>query len=58
MLPKLAAYNKVDVRFFKANLFDYRPDAEYDIIFSSGGTPHKHCMDTLIAQKAERGVYV
>ena len=33
---KLAAYNKVEVRFFKADLFDYRPDTEYDIIFSSG----------------------
>ena len=33
---RLAEYNKVDVRFFKADLFDYRPDTEYDIIFSSG----------------------
>ena len=23
--------------------------------YSSGGTPHKHCMDTLIAQKTEGG---
>lgn len=33
---RLAEYNKVDVRFFKADIFDYRPDAAYDIIFSSG----------------------
>lgn len=33
---KLAGYNKVDVNFFKANLLDYRPDTNYDIIFSSG----------------------
>lgn len=132
---RLAEHNKVEVRFFKADLFDYCPDMEYDIIFSSGvlhvipqterkefceglkshttdiginalnvfvqkpfiarapdstnteekrplwysgelfryyhdwlfhtcreeifdcnsgGIPHKHCMDTLIAQKAER----
>lgn len=33
---KLAAHNNVEVQFFKADIFDYRPDAEYDIIFSSG----------------------
>ena len=33
---RLAEYNKTEVRFFKADLFDYRPDTEYDIIFSSG----------------------
>lgn len=33
---RLADFNKVDVRFFKADLFDYRPDTEYDIIFCSG----------------------
>ena len=33
---KLAEHNQVEVRFFKADLFDYRPDTEYDIIFSSG----------------------
>ena len=33
---RLAEHNKVDVRLFKADIFDYRPDAEYDIIFSSG----------------------
>ena len=33
---RLAEYNKVEVGFFKADIFDYRPDSEYDIIFSSG----------------------
>lgn len=33
---RLAEHNKVDVRFFKADIFDYRPETEYDIIFSSG----------------------
>lgn len=33
---KLAEYNKVHVRLFKADIFDYHPDGEYDIIFSSG----------------------
>lgn len=33
---RLAEYNQADVHFFKADLFDYRPDTEYDIIFSSG----------------------
>ncbi|MCH5323756.1 MAG: methyltransferase domain-containing protein [Eubacterium sp.] len=33
---RLAEHNKVGVSFFKADIFDYRPDAEFDIIFSSG----------------------
>lgn len=33
---RLAEYNKVEVKLFKADIFDYRPDTEYDIIFSSG----------------------
>lgn len=134
---RLAEHNRVDLKLFKADLFDYRPDTEYDIIFSSGvlhfipqaqrrelceslkahtadtginalnvfvqkpfitrapdaardekkrhpwhsgelfgyyhdwlfhtcreeifdcnsgGTPHQHCMDTLIAQKTEGGI--
>lgn len=32
----LAGHNRVEVQFFKADIFDYRLDAEYDIIFSSG----------------------
>lgn len=33
---RLAEYNKVEIKLFKADIFDYRPDTEYDIIFSSG----------------------
>lgn len=33
---KLAEHNRVDVNFFRTDIFDYRPDSEYDIIFSSG----------------------
>ncbi len=136
---RLAEHNQVEVRLFKADIFDYRPDTEYDIIFSSGmlhfipepqrqeicdslkahtadmginamnvfiqkpfitrapdstrdeekrhlwrsgelfgyyhdwlfhtcreevfdcnsgGTPHKHCMDTLIAQKVEKNLFL
>ena len=33
---KLAEHNHVEVSFFKADLFDYRPDSTFDIIFSSG----------------------
>lgn len=33
---RLAEHNKVEVSLFKADIFDYRPDIEYDIIFSSG----------------------
>ena len=33
---KLADHNKVDINFFHADIFDYRPDSEFDIIFSSG----------------------
>lgn len=33
---RLAEYNKVEVNFFKADIFDYCPDRNYDIIFSSG----------------------
>lgn len=33
---RLAEHNKTEVNFFKADISDYRPDAEYDIIFSSG----------------------
>lgn len=33
---RLAEHNQVEVNFFKADLFDYRPDTDFDIIFSSG----------------------
>lgn len=32
---RLAEYNQVTVNFFKADLFDYHPSAEYDINVSS-----------------------
>ncbi len=33
---RLAEHNAVAVRLFKADILDYRPDDDYDIIFSSG----------------------
>lgn len=33
---KLAEHNKVDITVFKADILDYRPDSEFDILFSSG----------------------
>ena len=33
---RLAEHNRVEVNLFRADIFDYRPDSEYDIIFSSG----------------------
>ena len=59
---KLAQYNKVDVNFFKADLFDYRPDSEYDIVFSSGvlhfirQTERKELFDSLKAHTADSGI--
>lgn len=59
---KLADYNKVDIRFFKADIFDYRPDSEYDIIFSSGvlhfipDTGRKEFCDSLKEHTAHSGI--
>lgn len=59
---RLAEYNKVDVRFFKADLFDYRPDTEYDIIFSSGvlhfisQTERKELCDSLKTHTTDNGI--
>lgn len=59
---KLAEYNKADVAFFKADLFDYRPEGEYDIIFSSGvlhfmqENRRKELCDSLKAHTAEGGI--
>lgn len=59
---RLAEYNKVDVRFFKADLFDYRPDSEYDIIFSSGvlhfipRTEREDLCDSLKSHTSEGGI--
>ena len=59
---KLAQYNKVDVNFFKADLFDYRPDTKYDIIFSSGvlhfirQAERKEICDSLKEHTADNGI--
>lgn len=33
---RLAEHNCVQVKFFKTDILDYRPDSDFDIIFSSG----------------------
>lgn len=33
---RLAEHNKVEAAFFRADICDYRPEREYDILFSSG----------------------
>ncbi len=33
---KLAEHNQTNVNFFQADIFDFRPEGEFDIIFSSG----------------------
>ncbi len=33
---RLAEHNHVEVNFFRADIFDYCPETQYDIIFSSG----------------------
>ena len=48
---RLADACGVKIDLFKADVRDFRLEADYDIIYSSGGTPHKHCMDVLIAEK-------
>ncbi|MDE6064034.1 MAG: class I SAM-dependent methyltransferase, partial [Lachnospiraceae bacterium] len=59
---RLAEYNKVNVNFFKADLFDYRPDTEYDIVFSSGvlyytqQTERKELCDSLKAHTADNDI--
>lgn len=59
---RLAEHNKVDVTFFKADVFDYRPDTEYDIIFSSGvlhfvqQAGRKELCDSLKAHTADNGI--
>ena len=59
---RLAEYNKVDVNFFKADLFDYRPDTEYDIVFSSGAMHYalpavrKELCDSLKTHTADSGI--
>ena len=59
---KLVEHNKVEVRFFKADFFDYHPDAEYDIIFSSGvlhfipENDRKELCDSLKAHTTDIGI--
>lgn len=61
---KLASYNKVEVGFFKADIFDYRPDTEYDIIFSSGVlqflpmSVRKEFCDSIKSHTASAGINV
>ena len=53
---------EVNISFFKADLFDYRPDTEYDIIFSSGvfhfiqQTARKELCDSLKEHTADNGI--
>ena len=59
---RLAEHNKTDVNFFKADIFDYRPDMEYDIIFSSGvlhfipESGRKELCDSLKVHTADNGI--
>ncbi len=59
---KLAQYNKVEVRFFRGDIFDYRPETEYDIIFSSGvlhflsRSKRKEFCDSLKEHTADNGI--
>lgn len=59
---RLAEHNQVSVGFFKADIFDYRPDNEYDIIFSSGvlhflqPAERKELCDSLKEHTADSGV--
>lgn len=59
---RLAEHNKVDLTLFKADLFDYRPDTEYDIIFSSGvlhfipQTQRQELCESLKAHTADAGI--
>jgi len=59
---RLARYNETEVRFFRADLFDYRPDTEYDIIFSSGvlhvikKAERKEFFDSLKAHTTDIGI--
>ena len=61
---KLAEHNKVEVRLFKADIFDYHPDSEYDIIFSSGvlhflpDARRKELCHSLKAYTADGGINV
>jgi len=59
---RLAEHNKADVKFFKADIFDYCPDTEFDIIFSSGvfhflpQNKRKELCSSLKAHTSENGI--
>lgn len=59
---RLAEHNKVGVRFFKADISDYDPDLEYDVIFCSGmlhfipQPGRKELCEKLKAHTAENGI--
>lgn len=59
---KLAEHNNTHVQFFKADILDYRPDTDYDIIFSSGvlhilpPTRRQEICDSLKAHTADGGI--
>lgn len=59
---RLAEHNKVNVGFFRADILDYRPDREFDIIFSSGvfhfipQTKRKELCDSLKEHTADGGI--
>lgn len=61
---KLAEHNQVEVNLFKADLFDFRPDQEFDIIFSSGvlhflpQTVRKELTGSLKKHTAKNGINV
>ena len=60
---RLAEHNQVEVNFFKADLFDYRPDREFDIVFSSGvlhflpATVRQELTGSLKECTAENGIH-
>lgn len=59
---RLAEHNGVELQVFKADLQDYRPDTEYDIIFSSGvlhflpQTVRQELIDSLKEHTADNGI--
>ncbi|MCI8613714.1 MAG: methyltransferase domain-containing protein [Lachnospiraceae bacterium] len=61
---RLAEHNKAEVNFFKADIFDYRPERAYDIIFSSGvihilpETMRKEFCDSLKLHTEDNGINV
>ena len=59
---RLAEHNQVEARFFRADIFDYCPDGEYDIIFCSGvlhflsQSERKALCDRLKEHTADNGI--